>query len=167
MAARTREASPTHTGHHGWTFVFICIGLGLIACCALIPQAEHNRRVSYEVHKLGRDLDHLDRQVGANAEFISRIGTDAVLTERLVQRQLKMVRMGAGVLDLQDGPANGSSSPFALVAVDPPARLEPYQPMGGALASMAAEPKKRLYSMGIGLMLMAMGLVLGFSPKQG
>jgi hypothetical protein len=166
MAARLTKLSPTHTGHHGWTFVFISVGLGLIACCALMPQAEHNRRLSYEVHRLKSDLDHLDRQVAANGEFISRIGTDVILTERLAQRQMKMVRQGSSVLDIKDGPAVAGSSPYALVAVDPAQKLEPYQPVGGPLVSLAREPKKRLYSMGIGLMLMAMGLVLGYSPRS-
>ena len=166
MAASSTKTSSTHTGHHGWTFVLISTGLGLIACCALLPQADHNRRLSYEVHRLRSDLDHLDRQVNANGEFIGRIGNDVVLTERLAQRQMKMVRQGSSVLELKDGPAVAGSSPFALVAVDPPTRLEPYQPMGGPLISMARDPKKRLYSMGIGLMLMAAGLVLGYSPKS-
>lgn len=166
MAALAPKTSPAHTGHHGWTFVFISVGLGLIACCALLPQTDHNRRLSYEVHKLRCDLDHLDRQVAANGEFISRIGMDVVLTERLAQRQMKMVRQGSSVLELKDGPAVAGSSPYALVAVDPPARLEPYQPMGGGLVSLAREPRKRLYSMGIGLMLMAMGMVLGYSPRS-
>jgi len=56
-------------------------------------------------------------------------------------------------------------SPFHLVHVAPPPPLPPYQPVGGLLAGLCYNPHTRLYLTGIGLFLMAGGLVFGFGPR--
>jgi hypothetical protein len=156
----------------GWTIATLCVGIGLIACCVLIPQADANRRLVYEREKLKVDLDSIKKQVATNDEFLRRVGDDPNLAERLAQRQMKIIREGTRVLELKK--AGGAAaktaaaedvSPFHLVAVAPPPPMPPYEPRGGRLASLCYHPHRRLYLMGTGLFLMAIGLVCGFAPK--
>jgi hypothetical protein len=56
-------------------------------------------------------------------------------------------------------------SPFHLVSVPPPPPLPPYQPVGGALATLVRQPRAQLYLYGAALLLIATGLVLGYTPK--
>ena len=148
----------------GWTIVLVSVGLGLIACCFLIPQADENRRLAHQRRQLRVDLEHLQKQVRVNDEFLRRLGTDAALAERLAQRQMRLVREGAGVLDL-DGDSDEVSSPFLLTTVPPPGPLPEYEPQGGALARWCRDAHTRLYMIGSGLMLLALGLVLGYTPR--
>jgi hypothetical protein len=152
--------------HHGWTIMLISAGIGLIACCVLIPQADENRLMSYEVQKLKIDLEHLDKQVEVNQEFISRLGRDPGLVERLAQRQMKFIREGTRVLELNEPHLPGEESAFSLVSIRPPPQLPPPQLRRGRLAAMARQPKVRLYTIGTGMMLIACGLVLGATPKS-
>ena len=115
--------------------------------------------------------------VGSELLGWSRLDTNSLfLAERLAQRQMKMVREGTSVLELKNvhhanaswGGGGGaglrdSMSPYLLVSVPPPAPMPPYQPVGGTLARVCRHPKSQLYLTGVGLMLMACGLVLGFS----
>ena len=164
----------------GWTVVALCAGIGLIACCVLIPQADANRRLVYERERLKIDLDSIRKQVATNDEFLHRVDDDPNLAERLAQRQMKIIREGTRVLELKKPPKNGRGapgpasvlsqtpddvSPFHLVAVAPPPPMPPYEPTGGPLAGLCFDPHRRLYLMGTGMLLMAVGLVLGFAPK--
>ena len=162
----------------GWTVAVLCVGIGIIACCVLIPQADANRRLAYEREKLKVDLDSIKKQVATNQEFLRRVADDPNLAERLAQRQMRIIREGTRVLELKktDGTASAGAaagatampadvSPFHLVHVAPPPPMPPYRPKGGRLASLCYDPRKRLYLMGTGLFLMAAGLVLGFAPK--
>jgi len=150
--------------HHGWTIMLISAGIGLIACCVLIPQADENRLLSYECQKLKIDLEHLDKQVEVNQEFIGRLGRDPGLVERLAQRQLKFVREGTRVLDLPEPHLPGEESAFSLVSIRPPPQLPPPQLRSGRMATLCRDPKVRLYTIGTGMMLIACGLVLGATP---
>lgn len=167
----------------GWTVTLLCFGIGLIACCVLIPQADANRRLAYEREKLKLDLESIRKQVSTNDEFLKRVADDPNLAERLAQRQMKIIRQGTRVLELKkQRPANTSGgggaigstagqaademSPFQLVHVAPPPPLPPYKPVGGVIAGLCYNPHARLYLTGIGLFLMAAGLVLGFGPKS-
>src|SRR6185312_4116438 len=47
------SSRPPSTGG-GWTVPILCAGVALIACCALIPQADSNRRLTYERQELQR-----------------------------------------------------------------------------------------------------------------
>lgn len=146
-----------------WTIPLLCMGIALIACCVLIPQADSNRRLAYEQEKLKRDVEHLRTQTKVNEEFLARLQGDPSLAERLAQRQMKMVRAGSSVLELDVG--RDYMSPFSLVSVPPPEPLPAYRPMGGRLSEWCRHPKTQLYLTGGGLLLMACGLVLGYVPK--
>src|SRR6478672_6064505 len=85
----------------GWTFAAVCVGVGIIACCILIPQADANRRMVYEREKLKLDLESIRKQVATNDEFLRLVGEDPNLAERLAQRQMKIIRQGTRVLELK------------------------------------------------------------------
>ena len=168
----------------GWTIVSLCAGIAIIACCVLIPQADSNRRLAWEREKLKADLDSIRKQVATNDEFLRRVADDPNLAERLAQRQMKIIREGTRVLELKKDKAQAAAaqaasgsatpgltpdemSPFHLVRVEPPPPMPPYQPRGGILAGLCYHPRSRLYLIGTGLFLMAIGLVLGFAPAAG
>ena len=151
-------------GHHGWTLILICAGIGLLACCLLIPQTDENRRLVYEAQKFKNELDYLQKQVQVNAEFIQRVGEDPILAERLAQRQMKFIREGASVVHLDPPVGLSERTPYSLVSLAPPSPPPAYRLPGGRLAELCRDPKSRLYLIGLGLMLTASGLVLGSTP---
>ena len=53
----------------------------------------------------------------------------------------------------------------ALVTIVP-SPMPPYRPLGGALSFVVRNPRLRLYVTGIGLMMLACGLVLGGGTRQ-
>lgn len=156
-----RPLAPSRSG--AWTIPMLCAGLAIIACTLLIPQADSNRRLAYEREKLKLDLQHIEKQIAVNDDFLHKLSQDATLAERLAQRQMKMVRQGTSVLQLNGQSGRESMSPYLLVSVPPPAPMPPYKPVGGALAALCRHPKSQLYLTGVGLMLVACGLVLGLS----
>jgi hypothetical protein len=150
----------------GWTIPFLSIGIALIACCMLIPATEDNRRLVFEREHLKADLEQINRQIEVNDEFLKRIASDPSLSERLAQRQMKLVREGSSVLALR-GEVNGRDmSPYELTTLAPPAPMPPYQPRGGMLATLVSNPRSQLLMMGIGMLLVAAGLVLGYTPPH-
>jgi hypothetical protein len=169
---RGRAAEPSSA----WTIPLLCAGVAIIACCFVIPAADENRRLVYERERLKVDLEHIERQVAVNGEFLKHVADDPTLLERLAQRQMKMVREGNSVLELCDRaiPASqlqgqplqqGEISPYPLLTVAPPEPLPPYQPMGGRFANLCREPRSRLALMGSALILVASGLVLGYTAR--
>lgn len=146
--------------------MLISAGIGLIALCLLIPQSDENRLMAYECQKLKMDLEHLDKQVAVNQEFINRLGSDPALMERLAQRQMKFIRAGTKVLDLDEKALPGEESPFSLVSIAPPPKLPPPQLRSGRMAELCRDAKVRLYVIGTGMMLIACGLVLGATPHK-
>jgi len=152
---------PRREGYHGWTIVLLAIGIGLIACCLLLPQADDNRKLLYQCETLKVDLDHLEKQVEINDEFIKRVGNDRALAERLALRQMNCIRRGSTVLDLKQTGSTAERSPFSLVTIPPPPPMPEYKPVGGRLAELCRGPRNRLRMIGAGLILMAAGLVLG------
>jgi hypothetical protein len=146
----------------GWTIPMLCLGIAVIACCLIIPQADVNRRIAYERQALRQDLESVQTQVATNDEFLRKLAADPQLAERLAQRQLKLTRPGDKLLPITQGDAG--TSPFDLVQVTPPRKMEPYQPVGGTIANLCYNPHTRLYLMGVGLFIMAAGLVLGVTP---
>jgi hypothetical protein len=160
------ETQSEPKAHHGWTIMLISAGIGLIACCLLIPQSDENQLLAYDCQKLKLDLEHLDKQVAVNQEFINRLGRDPALGERLAQRQMKFIRAGAKVLELDERMLPGEESPFSLVSIAPPPRLPPPQLRSGTMAELCRDPKIRLYTIGTGMMLIACGLVLGATPTR-
>jgi len=147
------------------TIPLICIGVAIIACVSLLPLADENHRLAWEREKLRADLAHLQEQVRVNDDFLQRVADDPTLAERLAQRQMKYLREGTQVLHLR-GMGKVEMSPFQLVAVPPPPPMAPYQPVGGALATLIRTPRSQLYLSGAALLLIATGLVLGYVPRR-
>jgi hypothetical protein len=160
------EPSATIVGGGGWTIPLICIGMAIIACCVLVPAADENRRIAYETQRLEADLEQIKDQIQMNDQFLRRVSEDPSLSERLAQRQLKIIREGTGVLTLKGQATSRDMSPFDLVTLPPPPELPPYQPIGGAMSALCRHPRTRLYGLGIGMILVAAGLVLGYSKNS-
>lgn len=160
------EPSEAAGAGSGWTIPLLCLGLGLIACCVVIPQADANRRQYYEGSLLRADLEQIQKQVAVNQEFLSKVRDDPALAERLASRQMKTIRKGQKVLLLKHGSDPGDMSPFGLVTVAPPPIPPPYKPVGGTIASMCYDARSRLYLMGAAMVMVAAGLVLGFGEKK-
>ncbi len=157
----TTSSEPiTPAGSGLWTIPLMCVGIAIIACCLLIPQADKNRRLAWEREGLRRNLEQLQQQVETNEKFLEALATDKFLAKRLAQRQLNVVPAGTTVLEL-DGITGTNSSPFQLVTIPPPPPLPEYQPIGGRFAAMCRDPQTQLYLMGCGLFALAAGLVLG------
>ncbi|HEX4124811.1 MAG TPA: hypothetical protein VHY37_08810 [Tepidisphaeraceae bacterium] len=157
------SAPSTYTGS-GWTIPLLSFGLGLIACCILIPQADANRRLAYEKQLLQADLTSVKQQAKINGIFLKRVADDPALAERLAERQMKMIRAGSKILPLEgsatvvQGP---DMSPFQITAVAPPPPAPPYHSIGGPIASFCYDSGTRIYLIGAALLAIAAGLVLG------
>jgi hypothetical protein len=152
----------------GWTIAILCMGLGIIAACLVIPQADANRRLAYEREKLRLDLTQVQKQIAVNKAFLWEMESDPQLTERLAQREMRAVQQGEAVVDTAgSGSAPSASadaermSPFSIINVPPPAALAPYQPVGGYFARLCRSPQSHVYLLGAGMILVAGGLVLG------
>jgi hypothetical protein len=159
------SSQPPSTGG-GWTLPLLCAGIALIACCAVIPQADANRRLAYEKQELQRDLETVQKQIEVNEAFLKQVGDDPTLAERLAQRQMKVIPQGTKVLELPHEKGGSSMSPFQLVNVPPPPALPPYKPIGGTIARLCYDNHSRLYLIGISLGMIATGLVMGSAPER-
>jgi len=151
---------PTTSRGGWWTIPTLCAGLAIVACSLIIPQTDANRRLAWEREGLERDLKSIQKQVDVNGQFLERVADDANLAERLAQRQMKVYRAGTAVLELKRQ-GNDEMSPFLLTAVVPPDPLPAYAPKSGMLAELFLHPKHTLYLSGLGLLLIAVGLVMG------
>lgn len=148
-----------------WTIPVMCIGMAIIAACLIVPATDTNRRLAHEQTRLKMDLQQLEKQIAVNDEFLHKVKDDPTLAQRLALRQLKMIRSGTTTLDLKGsaGAVELNSSPFSILAVPPPPQRETYQPRGGLLSRYCLDPKLQIYLIGLGLMLVAGGLILGAS----
>src|SRR5205823_7371301 len=151
------EAEPQERG--GWTVSLLCAGVAIIAVCLLLPLAEENHQLAWQREKLRVDLEQIKQQVAVNGEFLKKVADDPTLAERLAQRQMKFIREGTKVLELPGDGGKEEMSPFLLVSLPPPSPMPPYRPLGGALSFVVRNPRLRLYVTGIGLMMLACGLV--------
>jgi hypothetical protein len=157
----------------GWTVAALCMGLGIIAACLIIPQTDANRRLVYQREKLRLDLRQIQSQIAVDKEFLAKVETDPQLTERLAQREMRAVPRGEMVLDVNSAwnPAVTATlsaqrmSPFMIVNVPAPAALPPYRPVGGNFAALCRDPGSHSYLLGGGMFLVAAGLVLGGPGK--
>ena len=149
-----------------WTISVLCMGLGLIAACLIIPQADANRRLVYEREQLRLELAQVQKQTAVNQEFLAKMESDPQLTERLAQREMRAVEQGEAIINVQNTSAPaGNMSPFTLVNVPPPAALTPYEPVGGVFAQLCRNPQSHIYILGMGMFFVAGGLVLGGPAK--
>ena len=161
-------APPVRTA--GWSIAILCFGLGIIAACVIVPQTDANRRLAYERQKLRQDLQQIQKQVALNQEFLKMIETDPQLAERVARRQMRVVRQGETVLDIQpdsDPTASAADqmSPFQIIKVPPPPPMAPYRSVGGLLNDLCLNPHAQIYLLGGGLLLAAAGLILGDSSR--
>lgn len=145
----------------GWTIPLLCAGIALIAVCVIIPICDNNRRIAYERERLNQELANVTRQVDINHDFLKEVSRDPTLAQRLAQRQMRFVRQGTSILPLDGEQGLSDVSPFLLVHVPPLPPLEPYKPLGGRFTQFCLQPKGQLYLLGTGLLLVAVGLVLG------
>jgi hypothetical protein len=166
-AAPAVAVAPAAVASRGgwWTIPTLCGGLAIIACSVIVPQTDANRRMAWEREMLQRDFDAVHKQVEVNEQFLTHVANDPNLAERLAQRQMKVYRQGTAVLDLQR-PQKDEMSPFLLTAVMPPEPMAPYQVRSGRLSEIFLNPKHCLYASGAGLLLVAIGLVLGGTTMQ-
>jgi len=155
------QARAAYRSDHGWTIVLLAMGIGIIACCLLIPQMDENRKLLNQCEKLKVDLDYLEKQAQVNEQFVARAGQDCSLTERLAQRQMNCIPRGTSVLDLKQGSSIQDRSPFSLVSISPPPPGPEYKPVGGRIAELCRNPHHRLRLIAGGLVLLAAGLILG------
>jgi hypothetical protein len=65
------DSFPATPDGGGWTVAILCVGMSLIAACAIIPQADANRRLVYEREMLRQDLTQMHSQISVNHEFLS------------------------------------------------------------------------------------------------
>jgi len=150
-----------------WTIPLLCIGMGIIACCVLIPAADENRGLAAETKHLQTDLDQIKHQIVVNDQFLKSVADDPTLLERLAQRQMKMVHVGESVLNLKGQASQPDMSPFLLTNLPPPALATVAQRGTGPLDRLSDQPRLRLFTMGAALLMIAAGLVLGISsPMQ-
>src|ERR1700683_70446 len=91
---QSAQIEPPRDERGGWTISVLCIGLALVAACIILPQADANRRLNYELDALRLDLAQLQKQSSVNREFLGKIEVDPQLVERLAQRQMKLYPQG-------------------------------------------------------------------------
>jgi hypothetical protein len=157
------EDQNAHSISSLWSLPLLCIGLGLIAVCVLVPAAEANKRLTADRDKLNRDLSYVESQLLANQEFLKIAGNDPEVAERLAQRQFRQIRQGTSVLELKGVDQSSGRSPFQMISVPPPPPVNEYQPLTGYLADICGDTRRQLYSVAMGMFLVAMALVLGVS----
>ena len=157
-----------------WALPLLALGLGLIACCLVIPATDTNRGLASERERLRAELDGLERQVAVNEEFLSRIHGDPELAERVADRQLKprpagVATLAPGIPGRAAGAAGDfAASPFALVRAEPTAPPpRPTPPTGGRLAAYCRQPRTRLAVLGAGLFCCLFGLIGGNAAGRG
>ena len=153
-----------------WALPLLAVGLGLIACCLVIPATDANRGLALERGRLESELDGLKRQVAVNQRFLDRIHRDPELAERLAERQSNARPAGVATLVQPAGGKSGlgdfAMSPFALVRAEPePRPSAPAPPAGGRLAAYCRQPRTRLAVLGVGLFCCLIGLLGGGGSK--
>ncbi len=146
----------------------LCLGLGLIAACVLLPQAEANRRLAVDRDQLRQDLAHADDQLAVDGRFLEAAATDPEVAERLAQRQMRQFRQGATALHL-DGETRtvaAVASAADMLRVPTPPPVPRYRPSTDWVATLTRTTRRQLYGLGAGLFLVAVSLVLGGTDRR-
>jgi hypothetical protein len=153
-----------------WALPLLALGLGLVACGVLIPEAEENRRLADEHRLLLAEVEALDRQAALNEDFLSRLHGDADLVRRLVRRQTPVTEPAAdsdvAFVPLSESTGRFERSPFALLAAERVVAPPPTRPSGGLLADLCRHPRMRLVTLGTGLLCCLVGLLSGGSAGR-
>jgi hypothetical protein len=144
----------------------MCLGMGIVAACVLLPQSEANKKLAAERAKLQHDLSFVQTQLSVNQEFLNRVGQDPGLAERLAQRQMQEIRQGSSVLELKGRREHPEISPFQLLSIAPSPAPPPYYPPTGLVGRLCGSDRGQLYATGLGMFLVAAGLVLGTSAEN-
>jgi hypothetical protein len=145
-----------------WTIPLTFVGIAITACAILVPAADENRRHTYELTKIEREVDYFQRQSAVNVDFLHRVDSDPTLAERLALRQLHRTREGATVAALGGvKPDRFGASPYAITRLDPPADLPPYTPVPGKLGEWFLGDKRPQQMAGLGLCVAGAGVLLG------
>jgi hypothetical protein len=162
------QSPPPRTNHSAaWSIPLMCIGMGIVAVCILLPQVEANQKLAADCEKLKHDLAAVKTQLAVNDEFLKRVGGDPTLAERLAQRQMQEIRQGSSVLELRGKNKRPEISPFLLLNVAAPPSPAPYRAPAGFLGQLCEDPRRQLYFIGAGMFTIAVGLVMGSSMANG
>ncbi len=149
-----------------WSLPLLCLGLGILAVCVLVPQAEGNKKLTADRDALKRDLTQVQAQLAVNQEFLAVVKTDPELAERLAQRQMRRIRVGTEVLDLKGVEKRDGISAFQMLKVAAPPPAVPYRPLHGVLGEICRDTHRQLYAIGLGMFMIASALVLGVSGNR-
>jgi hypothetical protein len=156
----------TQSGSSLWSLPLLCLGLGILAVCVLIPAAEGNKKLTADRDQLKSDLTQVDAQLAVNEAFLSDVKSDPELAERLAQRQMRQIRVGTELLGLKNVDSPQSVSPFDILSVAPPAPVKRYRQLTGPLGVICVSMQRQLYAIGLGLFMVAGALVLGVSSPD-
>ncbi len=168
------EPAADSAAESAWALPLLALGLGLVACGVVIPEADANRQLADEKGRLVAEVESLQRQTELNAEFLERVHTDSELAQRLVQRQTRPgpeddVRViAAGPSDGKVGGVGVSfeMSPFALLSAETVVAAPPSPPIGGRLPDWCRHPRLRLIVLGLGLFACLFALLSGASGQR-
>lgn len=160
MRSAQKALRPPGLSGAWWSIPMLSAGICLISSAMIIQQVEENREMAWQRNKLKNDIEHIEKQLNANDDFITRIGKDSGIAERLAQRQMKMIRQGSAVLDVKGLDNSCESSPFRLITIPPPPLVKPYERAPGLLTRLFANPQIRLIAYGLGSFMLAVAIVL-------
>jgi hypothetical protein len=141
------------------SIVLLLAGLVAMAMAIVVPSREQSRQARHELLAIEAQLTHMQRQIDVNARFLEQIRVDPALAMRLRLRQQPPIAGTQGVLDV----GGSDMSPFSVTRLPPPEPFPQYQSDLPAPLLVVLNHDTRLYVMVIGLMLVAVGLVFGFS----
>jgi hypothetical protein len=148
-----------------WTIPALCLALGLIAVCVIVPQAEANKKMAVDREQLTRDLAYVNQQVVVNQTFIDSFSSDPDLTERLAQREMKQVRAGTEIISFAPPKLRRVQNPTDMLRIPRPDPVPPYVPPMGMLGTICGDDRKQLYAVALGLFAVAATLVIGAGAK--
>ena len=161
---------PEASAESAWALPLLALGLGLVACGVVIPEADANRAIADEKARLAAEVESLERQVELNEEFLGRVHADAELAQRLVQRQTRPGPDDTVRVLTPTPPGRGGTSfemsPFALLKAETVVAAPPSPPVGGRLADWCRHPRLRLIVLGLGMLACLLALLSGSSERR-
>jgi uncharacterized membrane protein len=144
------------------SIVLLLAGLVAVAMAIVVPSREQSRQARHELAAIEAQVSHVQRQIDVNARFLEQIRVDPTLAMRLRLRQQPPIAGTPGVLDV----GGSDMSPFSVTRLPPPDAFPAYESDLPVPMLLVLHEDARLYSMVIGLMLVAVGLVFGFATPS-